>query len=830
MVLKNLELPASHDLLDQFIRDVRDSDTTARWNAVRGIGRLEPSSAVAFVPSLVEALGDRSIVVRVSAAEALGRIDPENTEVVTALMSALRDKYATVREAASMAIGNAGRGGLPAVDGLREALRDESEYVRKEAANALGRIASSFSDEYLPILLAELLDPSPSRRARSAFLLGEMGDGGRPALGYLKRIGNDPNPEVRRTVTEAIRKLDSGRDPTPSTVVSKASVDRELPAPGSTAGIHTESGWRGAPGSSEVFAWPPPGTDDGASIPTLPARQVSDLDPTQPGSVQDPEAVRWLIPNSLRCGSLGRGLRYERILRIGVPVPCRLTSDSELVVLDREQLARGPRQILLTIGPMPEEGPFQSSLKLITPSFERRIEISFEVIPTTSLGTAPAPQRAILWQPSHWTKLLATAASRADAYGNSTDGASSSTDRESSDHHFGPGSSKLASPPSKLDARYPALVDADRASTSDFPTPSLPYTAYRITPRLVGPSPRRQFPWLVVIVMGLILTAAIGFRSLTIPGTAKPPRSPNSPTSPATLRPEAAPVPSDTSPAFVAQSVKMPFSLIIPKDFMMGQWESNDDQDDPDGADKKISAGGPNKKIGLAHLVSLTREYYIGEYEVTREQWNRVMPLPLQKPGEAEADRPVDVVSWFDAVRFCNALSVLEKSAPYYKIRNDDLVAIEDPSGSGYRLPTEAEWEYACRAGSTTRWFFGDSPRDLGSYAFFASNSEERSHPVGKKLPNPFGLYDTYGNVAEWCWDWYDDYQTATENPSGPSAPRGPKATWSRVLRGGDWGNYESDIDSFNRSFAKPQSRNLSYGFRVARNLTPDERNRVPRP
>ncbi len=157
-------------------------------------------------------------------------------------------------------------------------------------------------------------------------------------------------------------------------------------------------------------------------------------------------------------------------------------------------------------------------------------------------------------------------------------------------------------------------------------------------------------------------------------------------------------------------------------------------------------------------------------YPVTQYEYQRVMG---ENPSRFHGDDrlPVESVSWFDAIEFCNRLSGLEGLEPYYDI--DDIVRkhVRVSGGSGYRLPTEAEWEYACRAGTTTRWCCGDDPEQLTEHAWFGENSGSRTHPVGQKLPNAWGLYDMHGNVWEWCGDWFDKYARAVaKDPTGPAA------------------------------------------------------------
>jgi len=153
-------------------------------------------------------------------------------------------------------------------------------------------------------------------------------------------------------------------------------------------------------------------------------------------------------------------------------------------------------------------------------------------------------------------------------------------------------------------------------------------------------------------------------------------------------------------------------------------------------------------------------------------------------------------VSWNDAVEFCRRLSKLPE---------------EKAAGHVYRLPTEAEWEYACRAGTTTEYSFGDFESQLGEYAWFNGNSDETTHPVGQKKANPWGLYEMHGNVWEWCQDWHSaDYYGS----SPPADPQGPTRGSSRVLRGGSW-CCPRDVRSANRGRVGPDSRGSNVGFRV---------------
>ena len=209
------------------------------------------------------------------------------------------------------------------------------------------------------------------------------------------------------------------------------------------------------------------------------------------------------------------------------------------------------------------------------------------------------------------------------------------------------------------------------------------------------------------------------------------------------------------------------------------------------------------------HPVKITRPFFLGTHPVTQCQYKAIMgSTPSRFKGSD--DRPVENVSWLDAVSFCNKLSEKDKRTPFYRIKGTDLA---DMGGNGYRLPSEAEWEYACRAGSATLFPFGDDAGKLGEHAWYSSNSELMTHEVGQKLPNAWGLYDLLGNVWEWCADWYDENYYA----SSPAAdPPGASGVSARVFRGGSW--------NFDARFCRPASglkyapvvRNYILGFRVA--------------
>ncbi len=193
---------------------------------------------------------------------------------------------------------------------------------------------------------------------------------------------------------------------------------------------------------------------------------------------------------------------------------------------------------------------------------------------------------------------------------------------------------------------------------------------------------------------------------------------------------------------------------------------------------------------------ALTRDFWIGKTEVTQSQYEDLMgsnPSTFKGP-----DRPVEQVSWDDAQDFLRKLNEREHAAGRL------------PKAWRYRLPTEAEWEYAARAGTTTAYFFGNGAGPLDDYAWYSSNSGKQTHDVGQKQANPWGLYDIYGNVWEWCEDWHGGYSEGEQTD-----PSGPPSGSNRVRRGGGWIGDPQDCRSAYRAFLTPVYRRYNLGFRV---------------
>jgi formylglycine-generating enzyme required for sulfatase activity len=219
-------------------------------------------------------------------------------------------------------------------------------------------------------------------------------------------------------------------------------------------------------------------------------------------------------------------------------------------------------------------------------------------------------------------------------------------------------------------------------------------------------------------------------------------------------------------------------------------------------------------------------DFYIAKSSVTQREYSQLMG---SNPSEFKGDNlPVENVTWFDAVRYCNARSTREGLTPAYTISGETVAwnrAASDQRSAGYRLPTEAEWEYACRAGTTTPFNIGSNitDREANCYNNYGYNNNSsgrvtggyrgRTSPVNSYAANSWGLFDMHGNVADWCWDWYGEYGAGAQtNPAGAATGT------LRVNRGGGWNDFPKHIRSAYRAATPPGNGSFNLGFRLVRN------------
>jgi formylglycine-generating enzyme required for sulfatase activity len=226
------------------------------------------------------------------------------------------------------------------------------------------------------------------------------------------------------------------------------------------------------------------------------------------------------------------------------------------------------------------------------------------------------------------------------------------------------------------------------------------------------------------------------------------------------------------------------------------------------------------------HTVTLT-PFYMNKYEVSQAEFSALMGFN-PSTSSVGADYPVETVTWYDAAAYCNELSLQQNRSPAYTITDvvktgnsiTSATVVWNTEYTGYRLPTEAEWEYACRGGTTTTFFWGNSAAQVGTYTWYSVNTDT-TQPIGTKVANPFALYDMTGNVWEWCWDWY----SATYYSSSPAQdPKGPDTGATRVQRGGCWISIQTyNFESARRDthepgeleVTDPEAPSSTLGFRV---------------
>jgi formylglycine-generating enzyme required for sulfatase activity len=295
----------------------------------------------------------------------------------------------------------------------------------------------------------------------------------------------------------------------------------------------------------------------------------------------------------------------------------------------------------------------------------------------------------------------------------------------------------------------------------------------------------RQHPELSLRFFG----AASAYLGTGLVNPSPAPTSTPTPT-PATVTPAATPV----------RPVPHGFALINGGTFTMGSLADELGRDDDE----------------TPHQVTVST-FLLRRYEVTQVEYQEVMG---RNPSSFKGDNnPVDSVNWYDAVEFCNRLSQSEGLTPAYTI--DGVNVRWNRDANGYRLPTEAEWEYACRAGTTTPFSTGNNittnqANYSGNYPYnnnARGENRQQTTPVGIFAPNPWGLHDMHGNVAELCWDWYGDYLSAAQTD-----PAGASFGTYRVIRGGSWYNSAEGARSALRNIIPPAYRYAFVGFRLARN------------
>ena len=250
------------------------------------------------------------------------------------------------------------------------------------------------------------------------------------------------------------------------------------------------------------------------------------------------------------------------------------------------------------------------------------------------------------------------------------------------------------------------------------------------------------------------------------------------------------------------KTLKTPKGMVLVKggDFMMGDTFG-------DGTKDEIK-----RKVKLKSFFISKKEVTFKEFDQFSKETNATLPKDL---GWGRGERPVIFVSWIDALKFCNWKSKKENLKPVYRLKNNQVFA--DFSANGYRLPTEAEWEYAAKGGHKSKGYRLSGGNDPLKVAWYEKNSNKRTHPVGQKKPNELGIYDMSGNVFEWTWDSWNKKATIDSKKIYDN-PKGPAETIDKVLKGGSWDLLPWGLRPSFRGHEKAYKKDFYIGFRVVRN------------
>lgn len=219
------------------------------------------------------------------------------------------------------------------------------------------------------------------------------------------------------------------------------------------------------------------------------------------------------------------------------------------------------------------------------------------------------------------------------------------------------------------------------------------------------------------------------------------------------------------------------------------------------------------------HSVTLNT-FEISKFEITVWEWKQFikankMKMPIKPSWGWQDNYPINGITWNEAIAYCNWLSTKEKLQPCYSKKGPNFVC--NFKANGYRLPTEAEWEFAAKGGTNSKGFRYSGSDKLEDVAWYKANSNGQPHTVGTKLPNELGIYDMSGNVWEWCWDWYNkDFYKLEKGDN----PKGPEMGERRTVRGGSWDSKSNYVRPANRISTIPSKTHEFYGFRIARTIS----------